>query len=293
MPVIPVIAAVYSVATAASVGFAALSTFQVIATVSSVVGAIGAVTKNKTLSMIGLVGGAVGGIGTFAQASGMLEGVGLAAESGEAFNKAFTSGAVFKGGAETAGSVATGAPAGGAWQAGDRIDAAAGGAWQAGDRIDAAGAAAETAPVAATSPVPVSGDPVGPQLTAVQRLAEEKAAKALADASGANGLWGSFQSFAEKNPGLTFTGLTTAGSALAGLFDPTADSTAEKNEAEAAVLRNQSALQARQMANMAAPLPSFLAPQQPAQNTVGYTIDPVTGKAVAPGLINAVTGVPA
>jgi len=289
MPVIPVIAAVYSVATAASVGFAALSTFQVIATVSSVVGAIGAVTKNKTLSMIGLVGGAVGGIGTFAQASGMLEGVGLAAESGEAFNKAFTSGAVFKGGAETAGSVATSAVSGGPagmLDSGDAFVDSAGG-------LKDAGAAAETAPVAATSPVPVSGDPVGPQLTAVQRLAEEKAAKALADASGANGLWGSFQSFAEKNPGLTFTGLTTAGSALAGLFDPTADSTAEKNEAEAAVLRNQSALQARQMANMAAPLPSFLAPQQPAQNTVGYTIDPVTGKAVAPGLINAVTGVPA
>ena len=286
MPVIPVAAAVYSVATAYSVGFAALSTFQVIATVSSVVGAIGAVTKNKTLQTIGLVGGVVGGIGSFAQAAGMLEGVGLAAESGAAFTDAFKSGAAFGGGAETAASVATvetavetGAGAGAAAVPVTEAPPVTEGAWQAGDRIDAA-------------PGPVT-EPKAPPVTGA----------GAAPAAEADGLWSSFKGFAKDNPMIAFTGLTTAGNALAGLFDPTADSIVQKNEAEALALRNGVALAERQRANLAAPLPTFLVPNvaniaQPVSNTLGYTIDPVTGKAVAPGalasgLLNTVTGAPA
>lgn len=292
MPVIPVVAAVYSVATAYSVGWAALSTFQVIATVSSVVGAIGAVTKNKTLQTIGLVGGVVGGIGSFAQAAGMLEGVGLATEGGAAFTDAFKSGAVFGGGesaaAAAAGPVTEAAPVTeGAWQAGDRIDAAA-----------AAVPVTEAAPVTGAVTETAAGGGAG-----VATAPATATAPGAAPAAEADGLWSSFKGFAKDNPMIAFTGLTTAGNALAGLFDPTADSIVQKNEAEALALRNGVALAERQRANLAAPLPTFLVPNvaniaQPVSNTLGYTIDPVTGrvaapKPVTPGLINTVTGVPA
>jgi len=299
MPVVAVAAAFYSVGAAATAGFATLTAFQTIAVVSSVVGAVGAVTGNKTLQKIGLIGSVVGGIGSFAQASGWLEGAGLAKDSGAAFNKAFTSGDLFNPtpgatpvvpGATVSGAVPTAEGGAGLEKAQSALTTAEGSAG-----IDKA-VTGSVAPPSAAGAATAAGD-AGTKLTAVQQLAEQKAATALANAAGENGLWGSFQSFAATNPTLTFAGVTTAGNAIAGLFDPTVEGTVAKNAAEAALRQNEASILAQQKANMAAPLPQIRGPQN-AQNVMGYGIDPVTGKAVAPrtvapGLLNTVTGVPA
>ena len=286
MPIIAVGVALYSVATAASVGFAALSAFQIIGTVSAVVGAVGAVTKNKTLQTIGLIGGAVGAVGSFAQASGMLEGVGLTKSGGDAFNKAFTSGSVFKG-SETTGTINQGAST-------------------------VTDAASKTTSLP-TTPAPVTGELPNTLANAnanISGVTDTLAAGATlpgATPDAATGLLSSFEKFADKNPMASYALVSTAGQFAAGLFDPTSEGTVAKNEAEAALLKTQNDVLAQQKANMAGPLsqfrPSPVAPQpvapQPMQQ-VAYAIDPLTGKAVAPkpvaqGLINAntVTGAPA
>ena len=289
MPIIAVGVALYSVATAASVGFAALSAFQIIGTVSAVVGAVGAVTKNKTLQTIGLIGGAVGAVGSFAQASGWLEGAGLTKTGGDAFNKAFTSGSVFKG------SEATGA-----------IN-------QVPDVAGATTDAAIKTTSLPTTPAPVTGELPNTLANAnanISGVTDTLAAGATlpgATPDAATGLLSSFEKFADKNPMASYALVSTAGQFAAGLFDPTSEGTVAKNEAEAALLKTQNDVLAQQKANMAGPLsqfrPSPVAPQpvapQPMQQ-VAYAIDPLTGKAVAPkpvaqGLINAntVTGAPA
>lgn len=262
MPVIPVAAALWSVgaaytATAGFTAMAAMSTFQIIGTVSAVVGAVGAVTKNKTLQKIGLIGSAVGAVGSFAQASGWLEGVGLAKESGAAFNKAFTSGDLFNKTPATAVTPAsvTGAPAApGASGSGTASPA------QASSNPADLSTLGENQGLLAAGPAP----PVPP-----------------ADTS----FLSTFEKFAKDNPMASYAMVTTAGNFVAGAFDETA-------AAEAALAKQQ-------RANLAAPLPVWGAlPQQAAQTAAGYTIDPVTGKVVAPrpvapGLLNTVTGVPA
>jgi len=286
MPIIAVGVALYSVATAASVGFAALSAFQIIGTVSAVVGAVGAVTKNKTLQTIGLIGGAVGAVGSFAQASGWLEGTGLTKSGGDAFNKAFTSGSVFKG-SETTGTINQGAST-------------------------VTDAASKTTSLP-TTPAPVTGELPNTLATAnanASGVTDTLAAGAPLPGATLPGatppadtsLGGSFLKFAKDNPMVAYSAITTAGTFAAGLFDPTSESTIAKTEAEAALLKTQNDVLAQQKANMAGPLsqfrPSPVAPQPTQQ--VAYAIDPLTGKAVAPkpiaqGLINAntVTGVPA
>ena len=78
MPVIAVAAAIGSIAVAgsavAATGIAAMSAiaaFEVVAAVGATIGAIGVVTKDKTLSMVGLAIGAVGGIGALASSAGL------------------------------------------------------------------------------------------------------------------------------------------------------------------------------------------------------------------------------
>jgi len=298
---IPVAAAIWSVGAAytATAGFTiamttAMSTFQIIGTVSAVVGAVGAVTKNKTLQTIGLIGGAVGAIGSFAQASGLLEGVGLAKESGAAFNKAFTSGDLFN--KSGGGTLNAGAPS-----VGVSSDAKAN-VTTSGDVGDGGALAGETGlekigrvyrADGATAAAAVGGPAVTPITPDAGTL--------VADTSSG------FLKFAKDNGTLVFTGATVLGNAAAGLFDPTVEGTVAKTEAEAALLKTQNDVLAQQKANMAGALPEFrpspvttqpFAPQPTQQ--IAYAIDPLTGKAVAPkpiaqGLINAntVTGVPA
>ena len=271
MPIIAVGVALYSVATAASVGFAALSAFQIIGTVSAVVGAVGAVTKNKTLQTIGLIGGAVGAVGSFAQASGWLEGVSLTKSGGDAFNKAFTGGSVFKG------SEATGT-----------INSTAGAALPG-----------ETANATATRLAQTQGMGAAADYTSGAGAA---AGGAGGNAATDTSLGGSFLKFAKDNPMVAYSAITTAGTFAAGLFDPTVDSTIARNAADTAESQAKADVLNQQKANMAGALPRFnlspLAPQPMPQ--IAYAIDPLTGKAVAPkpiaqGLINAntVTGVPA
>jgi len=301
---IPVAAAIWSVGAAytATAGFTiamttAMSTFQIIGTVSAVVGAVGAVTKNKTLQTIGLIGGAVGAIGSFAQASGMLEGVGLAKESGAAFNKAFTSGDLFN--KSGGGTLNAGAPS-----VGVSSDAKAN-VTTSGGVGDGNVLANPEAPkltdginkITGNTPPTNAPTPVTPN-TALDELT--KRVDALDTSSG-------FLKFAKDNGTLVFTGATVLGNAAAGLFDPTVEGTVAKTEAEAALLKTQNDVLAQQKNNMAGALPEFrpspvttqpFAPQPTQQ--IAYAIDPLTGKAVAPkpiaqGLINAntVTGVPA
>ena len=280
---IPVAAAIWSVgaaytATAGFTAMAAMSTFQIIGTVSAVVGAVGAVTKNKTLQTIGLIGGAVGAIGSFAQASGMLVDVGLAKESGAAFNKAFTSGDLFN------------------KSGGGTINAASG-----------ASSVTGGAKVDPSVKVDLLTDPGERTLTnASGNLTGENvvidAVKTVPPVIPPPDTSSGFLQFAKDNGTLVFTGATVLGNAAAGLFDPSVEGTIAKTEAEAALLKTQNDVLAQQKANMAGALPEFrpspVAPQPMPQ--IAYAIDPLTGKAVAPkpvaqGLINAntVTGVPA
>ena len=269
MPVIPVAAALWSVgaaytATAGFTAMAAMSTFQIIGTVSAVVGAVGAVTKNKTLQKIGLIGSAVGAVGSFAQASGWLEGVGLTKTGGDAFNKAFTSGSVFKG-SETTGTINQGAST-------------------------VTDAASKTTSLPTTpAPAPVTGELPRTLANAnanISGVTDTLAAGAAPPVPPADtSFLSTFEKFAKDNPMASYAMVTTAGNFVAGAFDETA-------AAEAALAKQQ-------RANLAAPLPVWGAlPQQAAQTAAGYTIDPVTGKVVAPrpvapGLLNTVTGVPA
>lgn len=305
MPVVAVAAAFYSVGAAATAGFATLTAFQTIAVVSSVVGAVGAVTGNKTLQKIGLVGSVVGGIGSFAQASGWLEGAGLAKDSGAAFNKAFTSGDLFN---PTPGAtpVVPGATVSGAVPTAESGAAISNAENAASNAAGGFGSAVAPGPVdAVTGSVapPVGSNAAGgfgsaETATAANNLnAAQKAALNISDTGADKSLWSSFKTFSKDNPTLAFAGVTTAGNAIAGLFDPTVEGTVAKNAAETALLQNQASIIAQQKANMAAPLPQIRGPQS-AQNIMGYGIDPATGKAVAPrtvapGLLNTVTGVPA
>lgn len=79
-PVLAVVAVIASAAPAFEIGLAGLSLMQGISLASSVIGLVGTITGNKTLSLIGAVGGLAGSavgmlnkLGTAAQASGAIE----------------------------------------------------------------------------------------------------------------------------------------------------------------------------------------------------------------------------
>ena len=269
MPVVAVGLAAFSVGSAASVGLAALSAFEIIGTVGAVVGAVGAVTKNKTLTKIGMIGGIVGGVGSFATSQGWISDP-LKATSGigkgvTPFQEKMSLGAL-----KTSTGTAFNATQAATYEAGQ---AAIAGQIAAAD-TPAKQALLRSAPVAA-------------DLT-----------KTAADVAGTSS---GFLAFLNKNPAITFGGITTLGNTVAGAFDPSVGPEIGKINAETAALTADTAMKEQQRLNMLAPLGTFQprAPTAVAQATppVGYTIDPVTGKLRAPGLINAyantVTGAPA
>ena len=107
------------------------------------------------------------------------------------------------------------------------------------------------------------------------------------------GLFDSFKAFAKANPAIAYAGMSTVGSAVAGLFDPTKEAQKQELEARAATAAAAAAAQAQQTVNLAAPLAT--ATTAGARAPV-YGTNPITGKPltsadyVRPGLINTVTG---
>lgn len=285
MPVVAVAIAVWEVAAAVEVGFAALTAFQAVAVVSSVVGAVGAVTGNQDLVKIGAIGGLVGGVGSFAASQGWianeaLSGATYAVGETTPFQKALGFG----------GSTDTGVVKPGV------VEPVA--------TTSAVGESAPPAPAAAAPAAPAAAPAPGATWTAppgggMAVLTSELAATGGVPTAG-EGLFDSFKAFAKANPAIAYAGMSTVGSAVAGLFDPTKE--AQKQELEArAVMERQSAAtastaaaaQAQQTANLAAPLATATTggPRAPVYGTSPVTGKPLTSADyVRPGLINTVTG---
>ena len=280
MPVVAVAIAVWEVAAAVEVGFAALTAFQAVAVVSSVVGAVGAVTGNQDLVKIGTIGSVVGGVGSFAASQGWianeaLSGATYAVGETTPFQKALGFG----------GSTDTGVVKPGVVEPVVTTPA-----------VEGAASAAPAAPAAAPAPGATWTAPPGGGMAV---LTSELAATGGVPTAG-EGLFDSFKAFAKANPAIAYAGMSTVGSAVAGLFDPTKE--AQKQELEArAVMERQSAAtastaaaaQAQQTANLAAPLATATTggPRAPVYGTSPVTGKPLTSADyVRPGLINTVTG---
>ena len=275
MPVVAVGLAAFSVASAASVGLAALSAFEIIGTVSAVVGAVGSVTKNKTLMKIGMIGGIVGGLGSFATSQGWISDP-LKATSG-----------IGKGVTPFQEKMSLGA-----------LKTSTGTAFNA---AKAADMTVLTAGIEAGGKNFISRMPLEAGAAVSSEAAAEPAASVANTTADVAGTSSGFLEFLNKNPAITFGGITTLGNTVAGAFDPSVGPEIGKINAETAKATAEAATIEQQRLNMLAPLGTFQpkAPTGVAQATppLGYTIDPVTGKMRAPGLINAyantVTGVPA
>jgi hypothetical protein len=88
MPAVPAFAAVFAIAGAgAAIGTAAsIATigFAVVGAVGATISAVGSITKNKTLQMVGLGLGVVGGIGGIASSAGVFGDAGIFAPGGTA-----------------------------------------------------------------------------------------------------------------------------------------------------------------------------------------------------------------
>jgi len=292
MPVVAVAIAVWEVAAAVEIGFAALTAFQAVAVVSSVVGAVGAVTGNQDLVKIGAIGSVVGGVGSFAANQGWianeaLSGATYAVGETTPFQKALGFGGSTDAGAVKPADVVT--------------TSAVGEAASVSAPAPAPAAPAPAAPAApAADPAAVTGSTwTAPPGGGMSILKSEVAAAGGVPPAG-EGLFDSFKAFAKANPAIAYAGMSTVGSAVAGLFDPTKE--AQKQELEArAVMERQSAAtaataaaaQAQQTANLAAPLAVATTAGDRARV---YGASPVTGKPltsadyVRPGLINTVTG---
>ena len=277
MPVVAVAAAVWEVSAAVEVGFAALTAFEAVAVVSSVVGAVGVVTGNQDLVKIGLVGSVVGGVGSFAANQGWISNESLGASAGT------DTATVYKAGEQTAFQKALGINA------------------------PAESAKADTA-VPTTTPAPavssVTPAPAVSSVTAAPAVAPATVSGTVASAvpvPGASaGLFDSFKAFAKANPTIAYAGMTTAGSAVAGLFDPTKEAQKQELEARAAAERQvaatsatAAAAQAQQTANLAAPLAvaTTAGARAPVYGTSSVTGKPLTNADyVNSGMINTVTG---
>ena len=300
MPVVAVAIAVWEVAAAVEVGFAALTAFQAVAVVSSVVGAVGAVTGNQDLVKIGAIGGLVGGVGSFAASQGWianeaLSGATYAVGETTPFQKALGFG----------GSTDTGVVKPGVVEPVATTSAVGESAPPAPAAAAPAAPAAAPAPAPAPAAAPVATPPVQASLPAAALPVPVEAVTGTAVTTAAvppagEGLFDSFKAFAKANPAIAYAGMSTVGSAVAGLFDPTKE--AQKQELEArAVMERQSAAtastaaaaQAQQTANLAAPLATATTggPRAPVYGTSPVTGKPLTSADyVRPGLINTVTG---
>ena len=186
MPAVPAFAAVFAIgaagaATAGAIaGTVAIATagFAVLGAVGATLGAIGSVTKNKTLQMVGLGLGVVGGIGGIASSAGV-----FGSEAGSIFTPASSGGASLTGdtGATFADSL-TPATTGGSGQAAGFVD---NGTW------DAAPAAAAGAPAANLSSTPTAALDPSAQLAMAPNAANatdqvSAAATAAPDGAGAS-----------------------------------------------------------------------------------------------------------
>ena len=281
MPVVAVAIAAWEVAAAVEVGFAALTAFQAIAVVSSVVGAVGAVTGNQDLVKIGAIGSVVGGVGSFAASQGWIANEALSGATYAAGETTPFAKALGFGGPTDTGAVKP------------VVDPAA--------VADTAPVVEGVTPVAAPNAAPAVVKPAAAVVAppTVQAVTGAAATMAVVPPVG-EGLFDSFKAFAKANPTIAFAGMTTAGSAVAGLFDTTKGAQKQELEARAEMERQSAATsataaaaQAQQTANLAAPLA--------AATTAGarapvYGTTPVTGKPLTnadytrSGLINTVTG---
>lgn len=293
MPVVAVAIAAWEVAAVVEIGFAALTAFQAVAVVSSVVGAVGAVTGNQDLAKIGAIGSVVGGVGSFAASQGWianeaLSGATYAAGETTPFAKALGFG----------GSTDTGAVK-------PVVETSAVTPSTGGEALATPASAATPAAVTGTPATPAAAPAADPAAVTgstwttppgggMAVLTSELAA------TGGEGLFDSFKTFAKANPTIAFAGMSMVGQTVAGLFDPTKESQKQELEARAEMERQSAATsataaaaQAQQTANLAAPL---------AVATTGgprasvYGTNPVTGKPLTnadytrSGLINTVTG---
>ena len=293
MPVVAVAIAVWEVVAVAEIGFAALTAFEAISVVSAVVGAVGAVTGNQDLVKIGTIGGIVGGVGSFAANQGWIgsESMGVNAEGAAT---------IYKAGEQTAFQKALGINA--PTETG-KVESAVP---PTSVEPPATGPAAAPAAVEPPATGPAAAPAAGPAAPAASVSGAAPTGAPVANVAGSatgvvdNSFFGSFKAFAKANPTIAYAGMTTAGSAVAGLFDPTKEAQKQELEARAAAERQvaatsttAAAAQAQQTANLAAPL--AVATTAGARAPV-YGTSPVTGKPltnadyVRPGLINTVTG---
>lgn len=293
----PVIAPILSVAvagwsTSVAIAGGSLFSFATLTAVSSVIGAVGVITKNKTLMTIGLIGSAVGGIGQWATSTGV-------------FDAAVATGAtappVPPAGSSSAADIIAKGVRNAPPLTGPKV--ASLGA-EAIEEITVYGKAKIAPEILGQSSIPIVGqiaatntalDGTTLEKTSAEKLADKRL-EALQriedDASGANGFFGSFKTFAKDNGAL----LVLGGSTLSSLFEQPEPGSFERNQAETELLAAQAEEKRIQTANMQAPLGYFTPPA-----VAGYRgIDPVTGRQVQyatrtaadPGLINTITGAP-
>lgn len=326
MPVVAVIAAVAIDAGAiGAIAAGTLTTLGAITAIGATVGAIGAVTKNKTLSMIGMGLGLVGGIGTLAQSAGLFESsASLFGSSASTADAATAAGAeAFSGtAAETFGDAAGTAGATGAASAADLVSAAGDlngaaldpvGAINATSIAPATGNAAsivtggaEGSPLAqalspSATPATLMGGPAADTVGATGVTGATSAADTAAGAAAFSGtgmaappqpgMFGRLMDWAHNNQTLAMGVLKAGGSFISGLTNPLTPAQIDALNAQADANRAAAALLTRQAANVGQPLPTISgAPVQSA---------PVTG---VPGgsLINnrpvsapLITGTPA
>ena len=291
MPVVAVAAAVWEVSAAVEVGFAALTAFEAVAVVSSVVGAVGVVTGNQDLVKIGLVGSVVGGVGSFAANQGWISNESLGASAGT------DTATVYKAGEQTAFQKALGinAPAESA-----KADTAVPTTTPAPavSSVTPAPAVSSVTAAPAVAPATVSGTVAS--AVPVPATVSGTVASAVPVPGASAGLFDSFKAFAKANPTIAYAGMTTAGSAVAGLFDPTKEAQKQELEARAAAERQvaatsatAAAAQAQQTANLAAPLAvaTTAGARAPVYGTSSVTGKPLTNADyVNSGMINTVTG---
>ena len=263
-----------------------VTVFQSIAAVGAVLSVVGKVTGDKTLTMVGLGLGAVGGIGALAGgaiaglASGAAEGATVGAEAATGAAEGAAAGANAAVGTDIASLSVGGEGA----VVGDAAQFAPMAPGQEASLFAAdVSPAADSAATAAPSAMDVNG-PVGD--------AAWDAAKASLEATpppvgnGMSGMIGDLVSYAGKNPVVAFGALQAGGSLLSGMTSTLTPAQVALANSQAAQAKSGAGLVSQQTANMAE------AKAVAAPVAVTGTPAPIlTGQ--PPGLINSITGRPA
>lgn len=281
--------------------------FESIAAVGAVLSVVGKVTGDKTLSMIGLGLGVVGGVGALASGAFAAAGaVGDAADGAAAASGAAGGGTDAVAGASAdvaAGAVSDAAPAvegatdavaGGTEQfagiapgqeASVYADGYAGGTGAAAAPVDSAATSAASS-TAAPDAANVIGD-IGAQKV-FQTNAVAGGDWTSSGGSGVSGMLGDLAAFAGKNPTIAFGALQAGGSLLSGLTSTLTPAQVALANAQAAQAQASAGLLAQQTANLGQ------AKAVAAPVAVTGTPAPIlTGQTGQNGLINSITGKPA